>query len=107
MEDNAIAVPLFEVVPTKRSMFNKDFVLMSQGAFLSYFGDIIYGLTISYWVLQTTGSTALMGTSAALASLPRVLVSPFAGALADRLDRKNILALTNLLRGILMLLMAF
>jgi len=107
MEDNAIAVPLFEVVPTKRSMFNKDFVLMSQGAFLSYFGDIIYGLTISYWVLQTTGSTALMGTSAALASLPRVLVSPFAGALADRLDRKNILALTNLLRGILMFLMAF
>ena len=93
--------------PAKRSMFNKDFVLMWQGAFISYFGDIIYGLAISYWVLQTTGSTALMGTSAALSSLPRVLISPFAGALADRLDRKNILALTNLLRGILMFVMAF
>jgi len=107
MEEQVMAIPFPEVVSTKRNLFNKDFVLMSQGAFLSYFGDIIYGLTISYWVLQTTGSTALMGTTAALASLPRVLISPFAGALADRLDRKNILALTNLLRGVLMLIMAF
>lgn len=93
--------------PAKRKMFNKDFVLMWQGAFISFFGDIIYGLAISYWVLQATGSTALMGTTAALSSLPRVLIAPFAGALADRLDRKNILGLTNLLRGLLMFLMAF
>jgi MFS family permease len=107
MEEQVMAIPVPDIVSTKRSLFNKDFVLMSQGAFLSYFGDIIYGLTISYWVLKTTGSTALMGTSAAFASLPRVLISPFAGALADRLDRKNILSLTNLFRGILMLFMAF
>ncbi|HZW48830.1 MAG TPA: MFS transporter [Bacillota bacterium] len=107
MEDQVLAIPNFEAAPERRRMFNRDFVLMWQGAFISYFGDIIYGLAISYWVLQTTGSTALMGTTAALASLPRVLISPFAGALADRLDRKNILALTNLLRGILMFLMAF
>jgi MFS family permease len=110
MEEQVLSVPIpaaVEEVPTKRSMFNKDFVLMWQGAFISFFGDIIYGLAISYWVLQTTGSTALMGTSAALSSLPRVLISPFAGALADRLDRKNILGLTNLLRGILMFVMAF
>jgi MFS family permease len=107
MEEQVMAIPIPVAVPEKRSMFNKDFLLMWQGAFISFFGDIIYGLAISYWVLQTTGSTALMGTSAALASLPRVLISPFAGALADRLDRKNILALTNLLRGILMFFMAF
>jgi len=107
MEDQVLALPVLEALPKKRNMFNRDFLLMWQGGFISFFGDIIYGLAISYWVLQTTGSTALMGTSAALASLPRVLISPFAGALADRLDRKNILALTNLLRGILMLIMAF
>lgn len=107
MEEHTVALPFSDAVPAKRSMFNRDFVLMWQGAFLSYFGDIIYGLAISYWVLQTTGSTALMGTSAAMASLPRVLLSPFAGALADRFDRKNILAATNLFRGILMFIMAF
>jgi len=107
MEEQVMAIPILEAEPAKRKLFNKDFVLMSQGAFISYFGDIVYGLTISYWVLQTTGSTALMGTSAAFSSLPRVLIAPFAGALADRLDRKNMLALTNLLRGILMFLMAF
>jgi len=107
MEEQVMAIPALEDVPKKRNMFNRDFLLMWQGAFISVLGDIIYGLAISYWVLQTTGSTALMGTAAALASLPRVLISPFAGALADRLDRKNILALTNLLRGILMFIMAF
>jgi len=107
MEAQVILDPVSEAAPVKRSLFNKDFVLLSQGAFLSYFGDIVYGLTISYWVLQTTGSTALMGTSAALASLPRVLISPIAGALADRMDRKNIVALSNLFRGLLMFLMAF
>lgn len=92
---------------TKRSIFNRDFILMWQGAFLSHFGDIVYGFAISFWVLQTTGSTALMGTSAALSSLPRVIIAPFAGALADRLNRKNILAQSNLIRGILMLVMAY
>ncbi len=107
MEDPILSMPPSANRIVKRKLFNKDFILMWQGGFLSYFGDITYGLAISYWILQTTGSTALMGTSAALASLPRVLLSPFAGALADRFDRKNILSLTNLLRAILMFLMAF
>ena len=63
MEDQVLAIPNFEAAPERRRMFNRDFVLMWQGAFISYFGDIIYGLAISYWVLQTTGSTALMGLS--------------------------------------------
>ena len=91
----------------KKKFFNRNFLLFLQAGFLSYFGDIVYNLAISYWILQTTGSTALMGTAAAVSFLPRIVISPFAGALVDRFDRKQILCLATLFRGIFMGLIAF
>lgn len=86
----------------KIKFFNRNFLLFLQAGFLSYFGDIVYNLAISYWILQTTGSTALMGTAAAISFLPRIVISPVAGALVDRFDRKQILCLATLFRGIFM-----
>ena len=48
-----------------------------------------------------TGSTALMGTLMAASSLPRVLLSPFAGVLVDRSDRKWLLVWMDAVRGII------
>lgn len=62
-------------------------------------GDFVYELALGFWVLQTTGSTALMGGIMAATLLPRVLVSPFAGVVADRYDRKRLIVLTDLIRG--------
>src|SRR5665647_1149620 len=87
----------------KIKFFNRNFLLFLQAGFLSYFGDIVYNLAISYWILQTTGSTALMGTAAAISFLPRIIISPVAGALVDRFDRKQILCLATLFRGVFML----
>ncbi len=86
----------------RRKFFNRDFSLFFQAASLSYFGDVIYNLAISYWVLQTTGSTALMGTAIAISSLPRIFLSPYTGALADRYDRKLIFCSATLFRAVLM-----
>ena len=47
-----------------------------------------------------TGSTALMGTLMAASSLPRVLISPFAGVIVDRSDRKWLLVIMDTIRGI-------
>ncbi|MCE5196204.1 MAG: MFS transporter [Negativicutes bacterium] len=93
-------------VTEKKKFFNRNFLLFLQAGFLSYFGDIVYNLAISYWILQTTGSTALMGTAAAVSFLPRIVISPFAGALVDRFDRKQILCLATLFRAVFMSLVA-
>lgn len=69
-------------------------------------GDFIYELALGFWVLQQTGSTALMGSIMAATLLPRVVVSPFAGVLVDRLNRKWIIVGTDLVRGVVVGLVA-
>ncbi len=63
-------------------------------------GDIAYSIALGFWILAMTGSTALMGSLMAASSLPRVLISPFAGVVVDRSDRKWLLVLMDAIRGI-------
>jgi len=81
-------------------LWNHDFFILWQGQLVSAFGDVIYSIALGFWILAETGSTALMGALLAAASLPRVLASPFAGVLVDRSDRKRLLILTDLVRGL-------
>ncbi len=63
-------------------------------------GDVAYSIALGFWILNITGSTALMGTLMAASSLPRVLISPFAGVIVDRTDRKWLLVIMDAIRGV-------
>ncbi|KPK63177.1 hypothetical protein AMJ83_07995 [candidate division WOR_3 bacterium SM23_42] len=89
---------------TKPKLWNINFFLLWQGQFVSAMGDIAYSIALGFWILAITGSTALMGTLMAASSLPRVIVSPFAGVVVDRTDRKWLLVLMDLIRGIFVVL---
>ncbi len=84
----------------KSKLWNKNFFLLWQGQLVSMLGDAIYIMALNFWVLDMTGSTAMMGLLSALTMLPRVLVGPFAGVFVDRLDRKKIIVFTDFIRGI-------
>ncbi|MGF7057617.1 MFS transporter [Brassicibacter mesophilus] len=84
----------------KEKLWNKNFFLLWQGQLVSSLGDVAYNIALGFWILKTTGSTALMGSLMAASVLPRVLISPFAGVLADRSNRKNILVIMDLIRGV-------
>ncbi|MBE0432685.1 MFS transporter [candidate division WOR-3 bacterium] len=86
---------------SKPRLWNLNFFLLWQGQFVSALGDIAYSIALGFWILAVTGSTALMGTLMAASSLPRVLLSPFAGVIVDRTDRKWLLVLMDAIRGIL------
>jgi DHA3 family macrolide efflux protein-like MFS transporter len=81
-------------------LWNRNFFILWQGQLVSALGDVIYSIALGFWILAKTGSTALMGALMAAAALPRVLASPFAGVLVDRGDRKRLLILTDLVRGL-------
>jgi DHA3 family macrolide efflux protein-like MFS transporter len=85
----------------KIKLWNKNFFLLWQGQLVSYLGDIIYSFALSFWVLQVTGSTALMGILSAVSMAPRLILGPFAGVFVDKWDRKKIIVITDLIRGIL------
>ena len=82
------------------SLWTRNFLLLWQGQLVSSLGDNFYAIALGFWVLEKTGSTGLMGTLMAVSTLPRVLISPFAGVWVDRSERKSLLIAMDVIRGL-------
>lgn len=91
----------------KKSIFkNRNFILLWTGQTISVIGDNLYYLALMWWVLEKTGSTAIMATVAICSSVPAVILGPIAGTYADRVDRKKLLISMDFGRAILISLPA-
>lgn len=84
-----------------------NFGLCSLGFFISLFGSSIYTFAIGLYVLKITGSGLSFATALVLGSIPMIIINPFAGVLADKLDKKKIVVIMDLLNGILFLTIFF
>jgi len=80
---------------------NLNFLLIWIGQSVSLLGDFLYIIALMWWVLEKTGSTAAMATVAICSSLPFVILGPFAGTYVDRVDKRKLLILMDLGRGII------
>ena len=100
MEEKETLTEVTAAPEAKPKLWNMNFFLLWQGQFVSAMGDVAYSIALGFWILALTGSTALMGTLMAASSLPRILISPFAGVVVDRSDRKWLLVLMDMIRGI-------
>jgi MFS family permease len=76
------------------------------GEFVSGIGDWLYLVAILVVVYAESGSPVLLGVIGAARILPYVLLSVPAGIAADRFDRRLVLLVTDVARGVLMLGMA-
>ncbi|MCB2291770.1 MFS transporter [Clostridium sp. CS001] len=81
-------------------LWTLNFFLLWQGQMVSALGDVFYEIALGFWVLAVTGSTGLMGTLMAASALPRIIISPFAGVIVDRCNRRNMIVLMDLVRGV-------
>lgn len=54
------------------------------------FGAQVYAFAISFYILQMTGSATSFATNLICSILPRTLIAPFAGYVADNFSRKTI-----------------
>ncbi|MBS1712872.1 MAG: MFS transporter [Armatimonadetes bacterium] len=66
------------------------------GQTVSQFGDAVYGMLFIYMADKTTRDPAVVGLVAALAALPFLIVGPFAGVVADRVDRRKVMLAADL-----------
>lgn len=87
-----------------KKLWNRNFFLLWQGQLVSAFGDALYAIALNLFVMELTGSTAVMGTIMALATVPKVLLGPFLGVMVDRADRKKLIVIGDLIRGLSILL---
>ena len=81
-------------------MWNKNFILLWQGLFVSQIGTQLFSLALLYWVLETTGSATIMGLVLMAAALPGALLGPFAGTLSDNVSRKFLIIWSDVARGL-------
>ncbi|MER3496518.1 MAG: hypothetical protein C4320_06935 [Armatimonadota bacterium] len=63
---------------------------------ISRLGDALYFIGFPFIVRKLTGDDAMVGYVGALEALPFLLIGPYAGTLADRLDRRKIMALSDI-----------
>lgn len=86
-----------------KKLWNRDFILLLQGSAVSTIGDLMYSVAIGYWVYEQTGSTSLMGIMSAISMFVTMLLSPFAGSIVDKCNRKWVLVGMDLLQSVVML----
>ena len=65
---------------------------------INRFGDSIDVIAYSWIMYEITGSASLMALVVGLNFVPTVFLTPFAGAFVDRISKKRVMALADLLR---------
>ena len=84
-------------------MINRNFTLLWVSQAISQLGDKFYAIALAWWILEKTHSPSIMGLFLLTATLPGVLAGILAGALVDRWRRKSVLIATDVLRGLIVL----
>ncbi|MEG0015943.1 MAG: MFS transporter [Gordonibacter sp.] len=80
-----------------RNLFNRSFVSVIIVQIASLFGDAVLRFALPLYVLNLTGSAALMGAVAAAAWLPYIVLTPIGGVVADRVNKRRIMAVLDVL----------
>jgi MFS family permease len=82
---------------------NRDFRLLWIGEIISHMGDWFNLVAVMAMLLKLTGSAEAAGWIIIIRSLPFFFLSPIAGVVADRFNRKTILILSDLSRALVVL----
>jgi len=79
-----------------------DFRQLWLGQAVSQLGDAIYFLIFMFMVDRITGNPAMVGYVGAIQSLPYLLLGPYAGVIADRVDRRRVMLFADITSAILL-----
>ncbi|MEO5708234.1 MAG: MFS transporter [Nocardioidaceae bacterium] len=87
--------------PTFRSLSNRNYRLYASGAVVSNVGTWMQRVAQDWLVLQLTGNSGTaLGITTGLQFLPILLLSPYAGLIADRFPKRRLLQVTQLMLAV-------
>src|SRR5512146_2484890 len=82
-----------------RSLKHRPFALLWSGQTISRLGDSLYRIALAWWVLEKTGSAAIMGTVLIFGFTPALIFALIGGVAVDRFPRAWVMILSDLARG--------
>ena len=77
-------------IRTFSSLRSKDFRLLWAGSMFEHMAFWLQLISLSWLVWNLSGSALLSGMAAGLRGLPTLVIGPWAGVLADRVDRRKL-----------------
>lgn len=88
----------------KTEWLNRNFVFLMLGQIASLIGNGTLKFALAMYVLERTGSAAVFAGMLSAAMLPTIVLSPFGGVLADRMNRRTLMIALDALSGLAALL---
>ena len=85
----------------------RSFQLLAGGQFASTIGDYCYAVALPWLVLSNHGSTVLLGTLLACYGVPRTVLIPVGGMLADKIGPRTLMLFCDVLRCALVGVLTF
>jgi len=83
------------LIPWNASRWQRLFFPIWGGQALSLVGSRLVQFALVWWLTKTTGSGTVLAVASMMAYLPQIAISPFAGALVDRWDRRLVLIVAD------------
>ncbi len=90
--------------PEPRGM--RTFVSIWLGQLVSIIGSGLTNFALGVWIFERTGQATPFALTILFGNLPRILLAPVAGALADRWDRRRLMLLADTGSGLVTLVAA-
>lgn len=101
METRNTPTPSFDLTGWK-----KNIGLFLSGQFLSGITSMVVQYAIIWYLTKETGSATVLSLATLLGMIPMVLLSPFVGPFVDRLDKKRLLIITDIIVALFALALA-
>ena len=97
-----------ETTPSNQSLtkWKKRFFMIWSGQAVSQLGSRLVGFAFVWHLTSTYHSATVLSIATLVSVLPDVIISPIAGALIDRWNRKRVMIITDILTAILTLVLA-
>ena len=90
-----------------KKLFNKNYLLLWQGQFVSSFGNVVYMFAMTAWITYELDSKAMVGLLGMVSGIPAVIFGIIAGTVADNYSRKKIIVISDFINGTVMSCLAF
>jgi DHA3 family macrolide efflux protein-like MFS transporter len=84
----------------------RSFFTVWTGQVFSLLGSELVQFALVWWLTTTTGSAMVLALATMMAVLPRVFVSPVAGALVDRWNRRTVMMMADGLSALAVMVLA-